>query len=395
MADWKPERKFCIVRAFAYTHFRRLPYEQKPHCYTRVAAKTPVWHRPMLFRVVTFQSLWLLGRLYLFRQVLKFMIDTEIEVQQIQRSHWPFRVSVIIPAFNEGPRVAPIVQHIHKVVPDAEIIVIDDASSDDTAEQASVAGARVIRRPHNVGNGAGVKTGVRAAKGDVVVVIDCDGQHNPDDIPRLLQYMDRYDMVIATRTARDSHENTRRWLGNSLLNRFGSYLADQPMEDLTSGFRAMRREVILEFVHLLPNRFSWPTTSAMAMAVGGYHIRFEPVMMQKRLGGQSTQKLLKNGPRFAMIILRMASLFAPLRVYLNVAFGLFFLGLISFLISFFFTDPMHFSLTEAWRLRVPNSSVALFIGAVIVFMFGLLAEQLAAMRMRIPQHHDNTREEIE
>lgn len=321
------------------------------------------------------------------------MIETEIAPQQLKIPRWPFSVSVIIPAFNEGPRVAPIVQHVRKVVPEAELIVIDDASQDDTAEQAARAGARVIRRPHNVGNGAGVKTGIRAAKGEVVVVIDCDGQHNPDDIPRLLEHMADYDMVIATRTERDSHENTRRWMGNSLLNRFGSYLAEQEMQDLTSGFRAMRREVMLEFLHLLPNRFSWPTTSAMALAIGGYHIRFEPVVMQKRQGGQSTQKLFKNGLRFVTIALRMASLFAPLRVYLSVALAMFGLGLLSFLVSFFFTDPMRFSLTEPWRLRVPNSSVALFIGSVVVFMFGLLAEQIAAMRMRIPQRHDNAREE--
>lgn len=323
------------------------------------------------------------------------MIDIETAPQQVAHTRWPFSISVIIPAFNEGPRIVPIVQHIRKVLPEAEILVIDDASGDDTADQAARTGARVIRRPHNMGNGAGVKTGVRAARGDVVIVIDGDGQHNPDDIPKLLEYMDRYDMVIATRTERDSHENTRRWLGNSMLNRFGSYLADQEMQDLTSGFRAMRREVMLEFIHLLPNRFSWSTTSAMALAIAGYHIRFEPVTMQKRQGGQSTQKLLKNGTRFVMIALRMASLFAPLRVYVTVAMGLFGLGLLSFLISFFFTDPMHFSLTEPWRFRVPNSAVALFIGSVIVFMFGLLAEQIAAMRMRIPQRHDNAREELE
>ena len=293
---------------------------------------------------------------------------------------WPFSVSVVIPAYNEGPRVAPIVRAVRANVPDAEIIVVDDASSDDTADQAEAAGARVIRRPHNVGNGAGVKTGVRAAHGDVVVIIDCDGQHDPADIPRLLSHLDRYDMVIATRTDRSSHENGTRWLGNSLINRFGSYLAEQDMQDLTSGFRAMRRSVILEFLHLLPNRFSWPTTSAMAMATAGYHIRFEPVIMQKRSGGQSTQKLLKNGFRFVFIILRMTSLFAPLRVYLRVALTLFGLGLLSFLVSFFITDP--------WRFRVPNSATALFVGSIVVFMFGLLAEQIAAMRVRIPERFD-------
>jgi hypothetical protein len=220
----------------------------------------------------------------------------------------------------------------------------------------------------------------------VVVIIDCDGQHDPADIPRLLQHIGDYDMVIATRTDRTSHEINLRWLGNSMINRFGTYLAEQEMLDLTSGFRVMRRAVILEFLHLLPNRFSWPTTSAMALATAGYHIRFEPVAMHKRLGGQSTQKLLKNGVRFVMIILRMTSLFAPLRVYLRVALTLFGLGLLSFLVSFFITDP--------WRFRVPNSATALFVGSIVVFMFGLLAEQIAAMRVRIPQRHDRAEEPL-
>jgi glycosyltransferase involved in cell wall biosynthesis len=293
---------------------------------------------------------------------------------------WPFSVSVVIPAFNEGPRVTPIVRAVRANVPDAEIIVVDDASRDDTADQAEAAGARVIRRPHNMGNGAGVKTGVRAASGDVIVIIDCDGQHDPADIPRLLKHIGDYDMVIATRTERSSHENNVRWLGNTAINRFGSYLAEQPMQDLTSGFRVMWRSVILEFLHLLPNRFSWPTTSAMALVTAGYHVRFEPVTMHKRLGGQSTQKLLKNGLRFLMIMLRMTSLFAPLRVYLRVALILFGFGLLSFLVSFFITDP--------WRFRIPNSASALFVGSIVVFMFGLLAEQVAAMRVRIPERYD-------
>ncbi|PMP80369.1 MAG: glycosyl transferase, partial [Roseiflexus castenholzii] len=259
-------------------------------------------------------------------------------------------------------------------VPDAEIIVVDDASTDNTAEQAAAAGARVISRPHNVGNGAGVRTGVRAASGDVVIVLDADGQHNPADIPRLLRYLNRYDMVIATRPSRDSHENLLRWFGNSVLNALGTYLSGFPMKDLTSGFRAFRREVMLEFLHLLPNTFGWPMTSAMAFAKAGYHIRFEPVAMNKRQGGRSTQKLFKNGVRNILIMLRMVSMFAPLRVYFPVALAMFLLSLLSFAISYFITD--------VGRFRVPNSSVGLFVGAIVVFMFGLLAEQIAGLRFQ-------------
>jgi glycosyltransferase involved in cell wall biosynthesis len=286
---------------------------------------------------------------------------------------WPFSISVVIPAFNEGPRIAGVVAAVRDVVPLAEVIVVDDNSRDATAANAEAAGARVIRRPHNMGNGAGVKTGVRAACGEVVVVLDADGQHDPHDIPLLLTHIGAYDMVIGERD-RAGQENGLRWLGNSLINRFGSYLIEMDMRDLTSGFRAMRRVVLLEFIHLLPNTFSWPTTSALAFARGGYHVRFEPIRVQRRAGGKSSQKLLRNGVRFGLIILRMTSLFAPLRVYFPMALLMAALSMVSFLISYFITDP--------GRFFFPNSSVALAVGAVVVFMFGLLAEQIAALRFQ-------------
>jgi glycosyltransferase involved in cell wall biosynthesis len=283
-------------------------------------------------------------------------------------------VSVVIPAFNEGPRVGGVVAAVRGLLPDAEIIVVDDASRDDTAAQAAQAGARVIRRPHNLGNGAGVKTGIRAARGAAVVVIDADGQHDPADIPRLLAQLERYDMVVAARPGRTSHENLIRWLGNSVLNALGTYLTGMPMRDLTSGFRVMRRAVMLEYLHLLPNQFGWPMTSALALAKAGHHIRFEATAMRRRQGGQSTQKLFTNGVRNVLIMLRMISLFAPLRIYFPAALLMLCGSLASFLISFVLTDP--------GRLRVPNSAVGLFVGAVVVFMFGLLAEQIAALRLQ-------------
>lgn len=284
---------------------------------------------------------------------------------------WPFSVSVVIPAFNEGPRVAVIVRAVRKHLPDAEIIVVDDASSDDTSAQAAAAGATVITRPYNVGNGAGVKTGVRAAHNEVVVVMDADGQHDPDDLPRLLSYVGPYDMVVATRVDRGSQENTVRWLGNGAVNAFGSYLVGAPMLDLTSGYRAFKRQVLLEFLHLLPNGFGWPNTSAMALAKAGYHIRFEPVTMRRRQGGRSTQKLFKNGVRNVLIMLRMVSLFAPLRVYFPVAIAMFALSLLAYVASV--------AVNGVW-LKIPNATAALFVGGIVVFMFGLLAEQIAGLR---------------
>ena len=152
------------------------------------------------------------------------------------------------------------------------------------------------------------------------------------------------------------------------------------MPDLTSGFRAMRREIVLEFLHLLPNQFSWPTTSALAFAKAGYHVRFEPITVHKRQAGHSSQKLLSNGVKFILIILRIVSLFAPLRVYFPVALAMFALSLLSFLISFFITDP--------FRWHIPNSAVGLFVGAIVVFMFGLLAEQIANLRFKGPGRYE-------
>ncbi len=282
---------------------------------------------------------------------------------------WPFSVSVVIPARNEAASIGRVVRGVLEQCPDAEVLVIDDASTDRTAEEAEAAGARVIRRPYNIGNGAGIKTGIRSAAGDVLIVIDADGQHDPAEIPRLLRQIGAYDMVIGERD-RAGQQNWVRWAGNSALNRLGSYVVGMPMRDLTSGFRAMRRSVMLEFVHLLPNQFSWPTTSALAFAKGGYHIRFEPITVRRRESGQSAQKLLRNGIKFTLIILRIVSLFAPLRVFFPVSLAMVLLSGLAYAASV--------AASGIW-LKIPNATVALFVGAVVIFMFGLLAEQIASL----------------
>jgi glycosyltransferase involved in cell wall biosynthesis len=288
---------------------------------------------------------------------------------------WPFSVSIIIPAMNEAATIGQVIRDVQAQCPDAEIVVVDDASRDDTADQAAAAGARVIRRPYNVGNGAGVKTGVRAASGDVVVIVDADGQMDPAEIPRLLSQIGPYDMVIGERD-RAGQQNLIRWLGNSALNRFGSYLVGMDMRDLTSGFRAMRRSIMLEFLHLLPNRFSWPTTSALAFAKAGYHIRFEPIQMRKRQGGASTQKLLRNGVRFGLIILRIVTLFSPLRVFFPIFVALELLSLLAYFWSIANGDR--------W-LHIPPSTGIFFLGGIIILLFGLISEQIASLRFKGPE----------
>jgi len=288
---------------------------------------------------------------------------------------WPFSVSIVIPAFNEGRTIAQVIRAARERCPDAEIIVVDDASHDDTADQAAAAAARVIRRPYNIGNGAGVKTGIRAATGDVILILDGDGQHDPADIPRLLAHIGPYDMVIGARD-REGQQNALRWIGNSALNWLGSYLVGMEMRDLTSGFRAMRREVIREFLHLLPNQFSWPTTSALAFAKAGYHVHFEPITTYKRVAGRSTQKLMRNGVKFALIMLRIATLFSPLRIFFPIFLLLEALALAAYVWSV--------ANGAAW-LHLPPSTVMFFLGGIVIFLFGLISEQIASLRFKGPE----------
>ena len=283
---------------------------------------------------------------------------------------WPWTVSIVIPAFNEGATIGAIIREVLTQHPYAEVLVVDDCSGDNTVAEASAAGARVISRPYNIGNGAGVKTGIRNATGEVVVIIDGDGQHNPADISRLLSHIGRYDMVIGARS-RAGQQNWVRWLGNSAINRLGSYLTGLKMEDLTSGFRAFRRDILLDYVNILPNQFSWPTTSALTFAKAGYHVRFEPIAMQRRQGGRSKQKLLKNGFKFTIIIFRIISLFNPLRVFLPVSLLFVLLFMVSYVLG---------ALNDKNWLHLPPTALFCLIAALFFFFFGLMAEMISALR---------------
>lgn len=292
-----------------------------------------------------------------------------LPVERMVATPLPFTLTVALPAFQEVHVIADVIASIRSTCPDAEILVVADGSTDGTPEAAEQAGARVIRHPYNKGNGAAVKTAIRNATGDVILIIDADGQHNPLDIPRLLQHMTTYDMVVGVRS-RSSHASRTRGAGNWMLDRFASYVAGMELDDLTSGFRAMRRAVVLEFIHLLPNRYSWPTTTMMSLAKAGYSIKFVPIEAQPRTGGRSRQKLFQNGFKFVMIILRIVMLFSPLRVMFPVGLVLMGLSLLGYMLSIANHGPL---------LHLPGSTVMFFVGAIIVWMFGLLAEQIVGM----------------
>ena len=287
---------------------------------------------------------------------------------------YPFTVTGVIPAYNEGHGIAAVVGRVPEAPPEAEVPAVDGASADDTAARAAEAGARVERHPANRGNGAAVKTGIRRASGEVVLLMDADGQMDPRYIPAILGGVaDGHDMVVGARTRETQGDTLARRLGNRALDALGAYLVEGEVRDLTSGYRAMRRDVIMEFIHLLPNRYSYPTTSTLALLKAGYGVGFVTIEGRRRGGGQSGQKLARNGVRFGLIILRMISLFSPLRVYFPLSVAMFALSLLAYLASV--------AVSGVW-LKIPNATAALFVGGIIVFMFGLLAEQIAALRFQ-------------
>jgi glycosyltransferase involved in cell wall biosynthesis len=278
----------------------------------------------------------------------------------------PRAVSVVIPAFNEAATIGPVVQELAGAAAWAEILVIDDGSTDDTAARAAAAGARVVRHPYNKGNGAAVKTGIRSSTGEYILIIDGDGQHNPADAIRLAARLGDYDLVVGARNPGTQAGLTRR-AGNAALNNLASFLTEREIPDLTSGFRAARRECLLEFLHLLPNGFSTPTTTTMAFLRLGYNVAFEPVEARPRVG-TSKIRLSRDGPTFLLIMLRVMTIFSPLRIFLPISF-------ISFL-----TGTAYAVYTIVDQGKIPNGAVLLIMFAVIVFLVGLVSDQVAALR---------------
>jgi glycosyltransferase involved in cell wall biosynthesis len=280
----------------------------------------------------------------------------------------PSVTTVIIPAFNEGAAVGAVVSSLRSIAPWREIIVIDDGSTDDTSEHAASAGALVLRHPYNKGNGASVKTGIRRASGDFVLVIDGDGQHQPKDAMRLVQHLGEYDLVVGAR-ARGSQAGATRRVGNDVLNAIAGYLAERRIPDLTSGFRAARRDCLVEFIHLLPNGFSTPTTTTLAFLRAGYNVRFEPVEAMRRTG-ESKIRLTSDGPKFFLILLKVITIFSPLKIFLPVSIAAFVLGVAYGLGNY------------AVYARIPNGAVILLMFAVMVFLVGLVSEQIATLRFQ-------------
>ena len=277
------------------------------------------------------------------------------------------KVSIVIPAFNESKTIADLIDRIMQLYPEFEIVVIDDGSDDTTAEVAADAGARVFSHPYNIGNGAAIKSGIRAANGDIFVFMDADGQHDPEDIGRMLEYLPEFDMVVGAR-AKGSQASVGRSIGNKIYNWLGSYVSKFHIQDLTSGFRAVKADVARSFVYLLPNTYSYPTTITLGVLRTGRSVKYIPITARPRRKGSSNIRLVQDGIRFFMMIIRICTLYSPMRVFLPVSFIMFMLGSLRYLYSF---------ITEG---RFTNMSALLYVSSIIIFMMSLISEQICQLR---------------
>jgi glycosyltransferase involved in cell wall biosynthesis len=275
-------------------------------------------------------------------------------------------VSIVIPAYNEEAVIGQTVTRIRSLYPDFETIVVDDGSTDNTAHKAREAGAKVFQHPYNIGNGAAVKTGIRKASGDLLVLMDGDGQHDPADIAPLLEESGHYDLVVGARSA-SSQTSLGRRIANCCYNCLASYVAKFPIKDLTSGFRVFHKDTVLKYLYLFPNTFSYPTTSTLTYLRSGHTIKYIPIRLHKRLG-KSKIKLMEDGARFILIILRIATLFSPLRIFLPVS-------------TFFLLTGLGYYMYTYWTShRFTNMSALLLSVGVMVFLLGLVSEQITQMR---------------
>jgi glycosyltransferase involved in cell wall biosynthesis len=278
----------------------------------------------------------------------------------------PKDVSIVIPACNEAQAIGAVVRELSTLGAWRQILVVDDGSTDGTATEAAAAGARVIRHPYKKGNGAAVKSGIRAAEGDYILIIDGDGQHPPADALRLVARLGEYDLVVGAR-ATDTHAGWARRMGNGLLNWLAGYLAERPIPDLTSGFRAARASGLREFIHLLPNGFSTPTTTTLAFLKAGYSVGFEPIEARDR-SGRSKIRFSRDGLKFLLIVLRVITIYSPFKVFLPIAALSLLLG------------TGYAAWTIPTQEHVTPTSVMLITIGVMVFLVGLISEQISALR---------------
>ena len=281
-------------------------------------------------------------------------------------------ISIVLPAKNEAASLSMLLPSLKTHFPHAEIIVVNDGSTDDTALVASKSQVTVINHPHSLGNGASIKAGARHAKHDTLVLMDADGQHPIDSIKILLQqYLMGYSMVVGARSKCDQ-ASLLRWFGNTFYNKLASWIVRRPVKDLTSGLRVVNKKKFLKFLHLLPNGFSYPSTITMAFFRTGYPVDYVDVKVNKRVG-KSHLKPLTDGLRFLIIIYKVATLYSPLKVFIPIAFIHFIIALVYF----------------AYNGHLTYLSTILFSASIIIFLIGLVSEQITTLMYQYDSHENS------
>jgi len=276
--------------------------------------------------------------------------------------------TIIIPAYNEEEGIVSVIKGLNNVVEMHEIIIVDDGSTDNTFNLASKTGARVVHHPYNKGYGAALKTGIRNAKTDIVLLMDADGQHRAEDASRILQYMDEYDMVVGSRT-RNSHVSTLRKPGKKILSIVANYLSGTNIPDLNSGFRAIKRDMVMDFMHILPNGFSFTTTITLAALTSGYSVKYLPIEAPRRVG-KSKIKPFQDGFKFIMLIIRTVSLFNPMKIALPISAFLLIMGLL-------------YAIDSVIKINhIPSGALLFLLSGLIVFFFGIISDQISVLIKR-------------
>jgi glycosyltransferase involved in cell wall biosynthesis len=281
------------------------------------------------------------------------------------------KTSIILPAKNEAESLKQLLPLLRNAFPDSEILVVNDGSTDDTAEVCRQNGVTVVSHVYSMGNGAAIKTGARNASGDILVFMDADGQHSPDDIQQLIDAVESgYDMAVGARHL-DSHTSLTRRIGNTIYNRLASWMTGYPIQDLTSGFRAARARHFLKFLYLLPNKFSYPTTSTMAFFRSGLPVGYVPIRARTRSGDSKSHiRLFHDGFRFLIIIVKIGALFSPMRFFLPISAALFLSG-----VGYYGYTYIHWG-------RLTNMSAILFLSSLFTFLIGIVSEQISALHYK-------------
>lgn len=279
-------------------------------------------------------------------------------------------ISIILPARNEAASLRTLLPELLVILPNAEIIVVNDGSDDDTLAVCAESRVRVISHPYPKGNGAAVKSGTRAANGDTLIFMDADGQHKPEDIPTLLEkFNEGFDMVVGARTS-GSQAGIHRAVANDIFSRFASWMVQQPVEDLTSGFRVVKANKFRKFLYLLPNGFSYPTTITMSFFRAGFDVSYMPIHTPRRSTGKSHIRPIRDGVRFLLIIIKVGTLYSPQKLFIPIS------------AAFFWTGLCYYFYTYLTAGRFTNMSALLFISAIFTFLIGIVSEQISALHYK-------------